>query len=210
MANYETITYEKVEDKIFRLTLNRPEKLNALSQKLLSGIRKRDERVRERSRGEHADHSRRRARVFGGLRSAGHAASGLEVHRHQRSLWPAQDHRAMAAAVEHQQADHRAGAWLLPRRRHRADWPLRYRVRERGRAVRPSSGTLAGNSADALDVAGADGSAQDQGVLFHRRLHVGERSARMASHQSRLSEGQARGRNARLLRAASRWCPPNC
>ncbi len=36
MANYETITYEKVEDKIFRLTLNRPEKLNALSQKLLS------------------------------------------------------------------------------------------------------------------------------------------------------------------------------
>ncbi len=35
MANYETITYEKVEDKIVRLTLNRPEKLNALSQKLL-------------------------------------------------------------------------------------------------------------------------------------------------------------------------------
>ena len=36
MANYETITYEKVEDKIVRLTLNRPEKLNALSQKLLA------------------------------------------------------------------------------------------------------------------------------------------------------------------------------
>jgi enoyl-CoA hydratase/carnithine racemase len=35
MANYETVIYEKIEDKIFRLTLNRPEKLNALSQKLL-------------------------------------------------------------------------------------------------------------------------------------------------------------------------------
>ncbi|HKV54852.1 MAG TPA: enoyl-CoA hydratase/isomerase family protein, partial [Candidatus Binataceae bacterium] len=35
MSNYETIVYEKLEDKIFRLTLNRPEKLNAMSQKLL-------------------------------------------------------------------------------------------------------------------------------------------------------------------------------
>jgi enoyl-CoA hydratase/carnithine racemase len=35
MSSYETIVYEKLEDKIFRLTLNRPEKLNALSQKLL-------------------------------------------------------------------------------------------------------------------------------------------------------------------------------
>ncbi len=35
MTNYETVIYEKVEDKIFRLTLNRPEKLNAMSQKML-------------------------------------------------------------------------------------------------------------------------------------------------------------------------------
>jgi enoyl-CoA hydratase len=35
MASYETVVYEKVEEKIFRLTLNRPEKLNALSPKLL-------------------------------------------------------------------------------------------------------------------------------------------------------------------------------
>jgi enoyl-CoA hydratase len=34
-TSYETLLYEKVEDKVFRLTLNRPEKLNALSQKLL-------------------------------------------------------------------------------------------------------------------------------------------------------------------------------
>jgi enoyl-CoA hydratase len=38
MANYETVIYEKVEDKIFRLTLNRPEKLNAMSQKLLKEL----------------------------------------------------------------------------------------------------------------------------------------------------------------------------
>lgn len=38
MANYETVIYEQVEDKIFRLTLNRPEKLNALSQKLLAEL----------------------------------------------------------------------------------------------------------------------------------------------------------------------------
>ncbi|MGH8014313.1 MAG: enoyl-CoA hydratase-related protein [Candidatus Binataceae bacterium] len=35
MSSYETVVYEKVEDKIFRLTLNRPEKLNAMSPKLL-------------------------------------------------------------------------------------------------------------------------------------------------------------------------------
>ena len=38
MASYETVIYEKVEDKIWRLTLNRPEKLNALSGKLLSEL----------------------------------------------------------------------------------------------------------------------------------------------------------------------------
>jgi enoyl-CoA hydratase len=38
MASYETVIYEKVEDKIFRLTLNRPEKLNALSRKLLTEL----------------------------------------------------------------------------------------------------------------------------------------------------------------------------
>ena len=38
MANYETVIYEKIEDKICRLTLNRPEKLNALSQKLLKEL----------------------------------------------------------------------------------------------------------------------------------------------------------------------------
>ena len=35
MATYETVVYERVDEKIFRLTLNRPEKLNALSPKLL-------------------------------------------------------------------------------------------------------------------------------------------------------------------------------
>jgi enoyl-CoA hydratase len=38
MANYETVVYETVEDKICRLTLNRPEKLNALSPKLLEEL----------------------------------------------------------------------------------------------------------------------------------------------------------------------------
>ncbi len=38
MANYETVVFEKVEDKICRLTLNRPEKLNAMSQKLLGEL----------------------------------------------------------------------------------------------------------------------------------------------------------------------------
>ena len=32
MANYDTVIFEKIEDKICRLTLNRPEKLNASSR----------------------------------------------------------------------------------------------------------------------------------------------------------------------------------
>ncbi len=38
MANYETVVFEKVADKVCRLTLNRPEKLNALSPKLLEEL----------------------------------------------------------------------------------------------------------------------------------------------------------------------------
>ena len=99
MANYETVIYEKVEDKIYRLTLNRPEKLNALSQKLLHGARLGDGRIRVERRGECADNPRRGARVLGRLRLAGHAASGVDLHRHQRPARAAQDDRAMAAAV---------------------------------------------------------------------------------------------------------------
>src|SRR5207245_9723610 len=38
MADYQSIIYEKVEDKIFRITLNRPEKINALSPQLLAEL----------------------------------------------------------------------------------------------------------------------------------------------------------------------------
>ncbi|HKD68616.1 MAG TPA: enoyl-CoA hydratase/isomerase family protein [Candidatus Binataceae bacterium] len=36
MARYETLIYEPAADKVMRLTLNRPERLNALSLELLA------------------------------------------------------------------------------------------------------------------------------------------------------------------------------
>ena len=39
MATYETLVYERVEEKIFRLTLNRPEKLNAFTFRMIAEIR---------------------------------------------------------------------------------------------------------------------------------------------------------------------------
>src|ERR1035437_3015853 len=196
MANYETVIYEKAEDRIYRLTLNRPEKLNALSQKLLKEL---DSVMDEYE--SNADASVliiRGAGVFSRLRLAGHAASRGDVHRHQRPDGPAQDDRAMAAAVGDQQTHDRAGAGLLPGGRHGVRRPLRYRVRQRRCAVRASRGPFARYPADDVDVAGADGSTQNERVFFHRRLHVGERSARMALGQSRFPQGQTRGRDDEL------------
>ncbi len=99
MANYETVIYEKAEDKIYRLTLNRPEKLNALSQKLLKEL---DSVMDEYE--SNPDASVLIIRGAGRAFSAGYDLQGtqhpgLDLHRHQRPPRPAQNHRAMAAAV---------------------------------------------------------------------------------------------------------------
>jgi len=36
MAQYETLIYEQAADRVMRLTLNRPERLNAMSLELLA------------------------------------------------------------------------------------------------------------------------------------------------------------------------------
>ena len=210
MANYETIIYEKVEDKIFRLTLNRPEKLNALSQKLLAEF--------ESVMSEYESDPEASVLIIRGAGRAFSAGYDLQGTQHPGSKFTVtSDRYGLHKTIERWQR-----LWTINKptiaQVHgfclaggtELDRPLRYRVRQRGRAVRASGRALARNPADALDVAGADGSAQDQGVLLHRRLHVGEGSARVASRQSRLSEGQARGGDARLLRAASRWCRRSC
>src|SRR5271154_1775579 len=176
MANYETVIYEKAEDKIYRLTLNRPEKLNALSQKLLKEL--------DSVMDEYESNPDASVLIIRGAGRAFSAGYDLQGTQHPGSTFTVTNDRASAR--------------LLSGGRHRIRRPLRYRVRQRGCAVRSSRGPLTRYPADHVDVAGADGSAQNQRILFHRRLHVGEGSARVAPDQSRLPKGQARGRNDEL------------
>ena len=99
MANYETVIYEKVEDKIYRLTLNRPEKLNALSQKLLHEL--------DSVMDEYESNAEASVLIIRGAGRAFSAGYDLQGTQHPGSTFTvtndrmraAEDDRAMAAAV---------------------------------------------------------------------------------------------------------------
>ena len=198
MANYETVIYEKVEDKIYRLTLNRPEKLNALSQKLLKEL--------DSVMDEYESNAEASVLIIRGAGRAFSAGYDLQGTQHPGSTFTVTNDRlGLHKTIERWQR-----LWAINK-------PTIAQVHgyclaggtefvghcdivfasEDAQFGHPAGRSL-GYTADDVDVAGADGSAQDQRIFFHRRLHVGERSARMAPGQSRLPEGQARGRDDEL------------
>ena len=134
---YQTIVYERTEERIARLTLNRPEKLNAMSPTLLAEFDEALDDFDARRRGERPGHPRRRPLVLRGLRPHGRRVR-RPLHGHGGPLGDAPAGRALAAAMELAEADDRAGARPLLGRRDGARRPLRHRFRRRRRAVRPS------------------------------------------------------------------------
>jgi enoyl-CoA hydratase len=88
MATYETVIYERADEKIFRLTLNRPEKLNAMSNKLLAEL---DEVMNEFESDDDASVLivRGAGRAFCAgydLQPTQRAGSGFAVHRDRTAL----------------------------------------------------------------------------------------------------------------------------
>jgi len=187
MANYETVVYEKVEDKIFRLTLNRPEKLNAMSQKLLGEL---DLVMSEFEANDEASVLiiRGAGRAFCAgydLQPTQRSGSGFTVHSDRLTL--------------QKMVDRWQRLWSLPK-------PVIAQVH--GYCLAGATelvghcdivfasedaqfGHPAGRSADSLHVAHPDGSEEGQGILLHWRLHERSRGSRLASRESRDPKGQA-------------------
>jgi enoyl-CoA hydratase len=173
MAQYETLVYEKAADKVMRLTLNRPERLNAMSLELLTEL----DQVMDEFEND-ADASVLIIRGAGGSFSAGYDLEDTQFAG--RGFRVATDRRAMQRLIAH---------WMRL-----FDLPKPTIAQVHGYCIAGAT-ELAGHcdlvfaAEDALfgnpagrvlgilptmdgDVADADGAAPDQGVFLHRRhLH---------------------------------------
>ncbi len=206
---YETIVYERIEERIARITLNRPEKLNAMSPALLAELRRGARRLRARCRRQRPGDPRRRPIVLRGLRPHRRRLR-RPLHDHRGPLGDAAAGRALAAAMEPAEADDRAGARPLPRRRDRARGPLRHRFRRRGRAIRPSRRKDPRRDPDALDVAVPDRHAAHQGVSVHRRFDDARRRPSSTGSSTAFTLVIGSRRRCSPTRAASPRCRSTC
>ena len=182
---YETILYEPA-DGIARITLNRPEKLNAISwqmqQELQAALWEADRDpavhvVTLRARGARSPPgttSRRR-------RAQGDDARRRRSHDGARHLGPGAGHADADDALGDAQAGDRRHPRPLPGRRDGRRVPLRHRDRRRGRADRLPAG------------AGAR-LAGEPHVDVPRRAAVGEAAAAHRRHDLRRRGGAHRPR----------------
>ena len=212
--DFETILYEKDGGKA-RITLNRPEKLNALSMKLQRELNAALWEA-DNDAAVHVDHpARQRARVLRGIRPHADAVAAAcargrvrrEVHerlsRHVHARGRCLAARAAAARADgdlgHPQARHRAGARLLPRRRHGPCAAQRHRRRGGRRRHRLPAGARDGLAGGAhVDVPRRP--AVGEVLPAHRRQRLrrggGRHRARMEVRARR--SARVRGRGARV------------
>ena len=175
---YSVVLIDEPAPHVRRITMNRPEKRNALNHALRGDVLARAVHRRRRPRRARADRARRRAVVLRRLRH----------RRRQRGPRPALLHagrrRPLAAARHHRvdehlgpgQAGDRPGARVLPRGRQRARHRLRPRVHRRGRADGLSRGAVRRARHALPPVVPRD--AQGDGDDAHRRLDHRRRSRR--------------------------------
>ena len=136
---YRKIIVDVPRPKVQRITLNRPDKRNPLSNELRGELFHALEAADNDAEHCRHDHSRCRRVFFGRLRSEIQCRRGPTVSHGRRAReLAAPRRRRIFPDVGSGEARDRAGARLLPRRRHRTRDRVRSRLRRRGREDRLS------------------------------------------------------------------------
>ena len=208
--SWQHILVDEPRPRVRRITLNRPEKRNALNNRLRGEIFEALEQADRDPDGVDHDPARRRAVLLGRLRSVRRQSRrpALSLGRRAGPM-VAPCGRRLVLDLGSRQARDRAGARLLPRRRHRARHRLRRRLRRRRCPDRLSAGAAdepAGHAISPL----AGRHAPRHGIDADGRRDERPRGRRMGLCHARVSARRAGRAHARISPSAPPRCRSSC